>query len=383
MIYLDNSATTCLCDSAKRSIIESLDNYGNPSSLHSIGFEASKELSRSRATIMRALSARNGKIIFTSCGSEASNLAIFGTVESKERRTANRIVTTDSEHPSVENALDCLEKSGFEIVRISTKGGKLDPDDLKKALEKPIFMASMMLVNNETGAIYDVENAFSMIKSKYPSAVCHCDAVQGFFKVKLSPTALNADYISISGHKVHAPKGVAALWVSDRIIKERLLVPRIHGGGQEESFRSGTENMIGISAFAAAAEEGMKNLASDVSKMQSLREYALRKLQSVSDELKFNIPPKSAPHVLSVTLPRIKSETMLHFLSLHGICVSSGSACSSHSNKPSKALIAFGLTPFDADCTIRISFSKYNTEADVDVLASAIGEGLSKLIRIK
>ena len=244
-------------------------------------------------------------------------------------------------------------------------------------------MASMMLVNNETGAVYDIANVFTRIKKKYPSAVCHCDAVQGLFKVKLSATALNADYISISGHKIHAPKGIGALWVSDRIIKERLLVPRIYGGGQEDGFRSGTENTIGISAFAAAAEEGMKTLAEDVQKMSQLREYAMDKLTSVSDELRFNVPQKCAPHILSVTLPRIKSETMLHFLSLHGICVSSGSACSSHSNKPSQSLIAFGLTPFDADCTVRISFSKYNTEADVDALAKALDEGLSKLIRIK
>lgn len=332
---------------------------------------------------MRAIGARTGKLIFTSCGSEASNLAILGTVESKSRRIANRIVTTDSEHPSVENALECLEKSGFEIVRISTRGGKLDETELEQALEKPIFMASMMLVNNETGAVYDIADVFSRIKRKYPSAVCHCDAVQGLFKVKLSAATLNADYISVSGHKIHAPKGVGALWVSDRIIKERLLVPRIHGGGQEDGFRSGTENTIGISAFAAAAEEGMKTLGADVQKIASLREYALESLKSLSDELKFNVPVQCAPHILSVTLPRIKSETMLHFLSLHGICVSSGSACSSHSNKPSRALTAFGLTTFDADCTLRISFSKYNTKEDVDVLAKALGEGLSKLIRIK
>jgi len=383
MIYLDNSATTELCESAKSSIVRSLENYGNPSSLHSIGFAANKELTQARGALMRAIFARSGRLIFTSCGSEASNLALLGTAESKSRRTASRIITTDSEHPSVENAMLRLEEMGFEIVRIPTKSGKLDFDFLNSALDKPIFMASIMLVNNETGAVYDVGKAFSLIKKKYPAAVCHCDAVQGLFKVKVSPTELNADYISISGHKIHAPKGVGALWVSDRIIKERLLVPRIHGGGQELGFRSGTENTIGIFAFAAAAEEGMKQLSSDIQKMSELRAYALKKLAEVSEELKFNLPEKAAPHVLSVTLPAIKSETMLHFLSSKGICVSSGSACSSHSNKPSASLVAFGLTPFDADCTIRISFSKYNTKEQIDALAASIKDGLDTLIRIK
>ena len=246
MIYLDNSATTNLCDSAKEAISKALDSFGNPSSLHSLGFSASKELAQARISILRALCARSGKLIFTSCGSEASGLAILGSLESKSRLFSKRIITTDSEHPSVENAVADLEKKGFEVIRISTKGGELNFSELEKALDQSVFLATMMLVNNETGAIYDVGKAFSMIKKKYPTAICHCDAVQGFFKLKLSPTLLNADYISISGHKVHAPKGVGALWVSDRIIKERLLVPRIHGGGQEFGFRSGTENMLGI-----------------------------------------------------------------------------------------------------------------------------------------
>ena len=383
MIYLDNSATTELCESAKSSIVRSLEKFGNPSSLHSIGFAANKELTQARGALMRAIFARSGRLIFTSCGSEASNLALLGTAESKSRRAASRILTTDSEHPSVENAMLRLEEMGFEIVRIPTKSGKLDFDFLNSALDKPIFMASIMLVNNETGAVYDVGKAFSLIKKKYPAAVCHCDAVQGLFKVKVSPTELNADYISISGHKIHAPKGVGALWVSDRIIKERLLVPRIHGGGQELGFRSGTENTIGIFAFAAAAEEGMKQLSSDIQKMSELRAYALKKLAEVSEELKFNLPEKAAPHVLSVTLPAIKSETMLHFLSAEGIFVSSGSACSSNSRHVSSALVAYGRTEEEADCSIRISFSHENTREDVDALCTALEAGLSRLARMR
>ena len=383
MIYLDNSATTALSKGVKATIIEALECYGNPSSLHFEGDKARRAMASARSAIMKALGARNGKLIFTSCGSEASNLAIKGAVAAKKRRIANRIITTDSEHPSVANTLNSLESEGFEIVRIPTKSGLLDREALLTALDKPIFMASIMLVNNETGAVYDVFDAFSEIKKKYPDAICHCDAVQGFLKVRFTPASLNADMITISGHKVHAPKGIGALWISDRIIKEKKLVSVLLGGGQEDGFRSGTENTIGIIAFAKAVSEGSMTFVQDVCKMSDLRKYAVNKFEEIGKSVKINEPTLPASHIISLTVHNIKSQTMLNHLSAKGICVSSGSACSSHSNKPSLVLLSFGLTEEEADSTIRISLSKYNTKEEIDLLVSAIEEGIEKLVKVK
>ena len=383
MIYLDNSATTPLSDAVKNAMIEALNCYGNPSSLHFEGDRARRAVTSARNEIMRGIGARNGKLIFTSCGTEASNLAIKGVVAAKKRRVVNRIITTDSEHPSVANALNSLEQEGFEIVRIPTRNGELDRKSLESALEKPIFMASIMLVNNETGAVYDVAGVFSEIKKRYPDAVCHCDAVQGFLKIKFTPASLNADMITVSGHKIHAPKGIGALWISDRIIKEKRLVSVLLGGGQEDGFRSGTENTIGIIAFAKAVCDGVKSFNEDVSKTQELRNYAVNKLSEIGQGVKVNEPISAAPHIISLTVPNIKSQTVLNYLSSKNICVSSGSACSSHSNKPSEVLLSFGLTDKEADSTVRISLSRYNKKEEIDLLKKAIEDCIVNLVKVK
>ena len=362
---------------------EALECFGNPSSLHSLGFEAQKKLDAARAAVMTALGAKNGRIVFTSCGSEANNMAIIGSVIAKARRTATRVLTTDCEHPSVDNAIRELEKMGFETVRIPTRGGVLDMAALDRALERPVFLASFMLVNNEVGSYFDVKEAFSMIKAAYPDAICHCDAVQGFLKVKFTPASIGADLVSISGHKIHALKGIGALWMSDAMVRAKKIVPIIVGGGQESGYRSGTENTVGIAALAAAAKEGGESFISDAEKMSGLREYAISLISEKCPEIKLNLPRRAAPHVLSITLPSIKSETMLHYLSAKGICVSSGSACSSHSQKTSATLLAFGLDPKAADCTLRVSLCRYNEKEDIEALAAALQSGLAELIRIK
>ncbi|MBR6602479.1 MAG: cysteine desulfurase [Clostridia bacterium] len=381
-IYFDNSATTALTEQVKRAMNEAMECYGNPSSLHSAGLEAEKILREARKSIAEALgvrSLRDSQLIFTSSGSEASNLAIFGSVYAKARRTANKIITTDSEHPSVENPMKRLEAEGFKIVRIPTKGGELDMEMLCKEAEG-VLLASIMMVNNETGALYDVEKAFKIIKAKSPDAVCHCDAVQGFLKKKFTPQSLGADLITISAHKIHGPKGVGALYIDPDMIKKKKIVPYILGGGQEYGLRSGTENTIGIAGFGAAAKEGSASLDPSLVKMRELRNYII---SNMPGEIKVNDPKNSAPHLVNITLPRIKSETMLHYLSSKGIFVSSGSACSSHSATPSSALIAFGLSPKDADCSLRISLCELNTKDDADALVSSLGEGLASLVRIR
>lgn len=385
-VYLDNSATTPLCQEAKQAMREAMELYGNPSSLHSAGQAAEKLLSDARARVLQGLGLRprqtDGTLVFTSCGTEASSMALLGVAHAKTRRTANRILTTDSEHPSVGRVMDLLEKEGFDVVRLPTRGGVIDRDALAAALDAPILLASFMLVNNETGAIYSVGELFRTIKQKYPDAVTHCDAVQAFMKLPFTPATLAADLITVSAHKVHAPKGVGALYISNALIKQKKIVPFLLGGGQENGWRSGTENVIGIAAFGAAVEAMRQSKSERAAHIEALRAYAEQKLSAL--DLRINRPLGDAlPYVLNLTLPSIKSETMLHALSADSIFVSSGSACSAHSGKPSESLVAFGLTPHEADCSLRVSFSCYSTEADVDALAESLQKNLERLVRIR
>lgn len=385
-IYLDNSATTPLSDAAKQAMIGALDCYGNPSSLHSVGQDAERLLTKAREQVLAGLGLRprqkDGILVFTGSGTEATALALMGTAYAKKRREATRILTTDSEHPSVGRVMDRLAEDGFEIVRIPTKNGVPDKNALEKALEKPIFLASFMLVNNETGAIYPVGEMLRAVKAKYPNAITHCDAVQGFMKLPFTPATLSADLITVSAHKVHAPKGVGALYIDAKLIKAKKIVPVLTGGGQEGGLRSGTENTLGIVAFGAAVEELRTKKSEIAEHAKELRAYADEKLASL--DLRINRPAEEAlPYIINITLPDIKSETMLHALSADGIFVSSGSACSSHSNHPSESLIAFGLTPHEADCSLRISLSRYNTKSDIDALCASLKKNIEHLVKIR
>lgn len=383
-IYLDNSATTPLCREAREAMVAAMDTFGNPSSLHARGSEAARLLRQARATVGEALGERflkDGQLIFTSCGTEATALALLGTAHAKERRTASTILTTDSEHPSVENNLRLLEREGFTVVRVATRGGALDMDAVRAHCDGNLFMVSMMLVNNETGARYPVEEVFALARAASPQCICHCDAVQGFLKLPIRPRTLGADMITLSAHKIHGPKGVGALYLSERMRRERRVSPFLCGGGQEFGMRSGTENLIGIMGFAAAAGAGARKMRQAVATTARLSERLINGL--LGSEICVNRPPCAAPHIVSITLPDIKSETMLHYLSGAGICVSAGSACSSHAAGPSEVLLAFGLSPHAADCSLRISLSGENTDEDIDALLAALEEGVRTLVRIK
>ncbi|MBQ7392344.1 MAG: cysteine desulfurase [Clostridia bacterium] len=384
-IYLDNSATTALCDAAKAKLVEAMETFGNPSSLHPAGQAARKLVEDARREIAATLGLRGPlrpeQLIFTSCGSEADNLAILGTAYAKERRRGGRIITTDSEHPGVESAMLALEKDGFEVVRIPTRDGELDWNAYENALNARTFLVSIMMVNNETGAMYDVKRAFALAKAQNPDIVTHTDAVQGYLKCRFTPDAIKADLVTISGHKIHAPKGVGALYVSPAALKRRDIVPTLLGGGQEGGFRSGTENVLGIAAFGSAAKYGFANLNTHLPHLLQLRTYAEEKLSPLP--VKLHIPTGArAPHILSLSLPDIKSETMVHTLSESGICVSGGSACSTHSKKLSRALLAFGATEDETECALRISFSHYNTTEDVDALVEALAVNVERLVKI-
>ncbi len=253
---------------------------------------------------------------------------------------------------------------------------------LECALDKPIFLATFMLVNNETGALYDIKGAFAKIKRAYPQAITHCDAIQGFMRVPFTPATLGADLISISGHKIHAPKGVGALYISAELIKAKKIVPFLLGGGQENGMRSGTENVIGICAFGAAAADMSQRRAQIEAQLEGLCSYAYEKLSAL--DVRINSPePMRVNHIINITLPNIKSETMLHYLSADGIFVSSGSACSSRSSAPSSALIAFGLDEHSADCSLRISLSEYNQKSDIDALCASLCAGIERLVKIR
>lgn len=381
-IYLDNSATTALSPTVKNEICRVMEYYGNPSSLHPLGMQAHRLIEQARKEILSTLGIRyGGQLIFTSCGSEADQLALFGTAYAKPRRKGGRIISTDSEHAAVEKALQALERDGFDVVRVPTKNGVLDWEFYSHALEDArTFFVTMMAVNNETGAQYDIARAFSMAKSKNPNIVTHTDAVQGYLKCRLLPQRIMADFVSISGHKLHAPKGIGALYVSEEAIRRKDLVATLLGGGQEMGFRSGTENVIGIAALAAAAKEGYAHLEENTVTLCRLRDRAEQLLAPLP--VRINRPiGERAPHILHLTLPQIRSETMLHELSKQGICVSAGSACSSHSVEKSHALAAFGLSDAEISYSLRISFSIYNTEEELFVLANALQNACAHLVR--
>lgn len=384
-IYLDNSATTELSSAVKQKMTEAMEIYGNPSSLHTAGVRAEALVREARERVGQSLGVRMlrpGQLIFTASGSEADNLAVFGTVYAKTRGRGGKIITTDSEHPAIENCMRRLEADGYRVARISTRDGVLDMEQFRSEMTADTLLVSLMAVNNETGAQYALADAFSYAKAVNPEVVTHTDAVQAYLKMRFSPASVGADLCTVSAHKVHGPKGVGALYVNPELHKRRKLIPILMGGGQESGFRSGTENVVGIAGFGQAAADGFASLGANTAHMREMQTYATERLLELG--LCINQPGgKTAPHIISVTLPSIKSETMLHFLSSKGICVSSGSACSSHSQGVSRALLAFGLDTFDADCTLRISLSEYNTKEDMDALIAALDAGLHELVRIR
>lgn len=376
MLYLDNSATTIVSEAAAKKMLEAATVvYGNPSSLHDTGIAAARMLKEARERIFSALGAKDGELIFTGSGSEANNLALFGVSCAKPRNAGGRIITDDSQHPSITEPLNRLASQGFEIVRIPTIGGKIDEAALLDAVTERTIMVTVMTVNNETGAIYDVGELFRAVKRKNPAVVTHTDAVQAFMKLPFTPASLRADLISISGHKVHAPKGIGALYATPEIIKNKKLVPYILGGGQENGFRSGTENVPGAAAFGEAVLTpfNRENCALRYSQLA----------ENLPDGVRLNRPVKPSTHILSLTVERVKSETLLHFLSSRGIAVSSGSACSSHHGEKNRVLSAFGLDNRRADCTIRVSLGGEESESDISALLEGLDAAVKTLIHIR
>ena len=387
--YLDNSATTPVCPAAAEKMKSVMDNtFGNPSSLHSLGMEAEKVISEARDKIFTAIGAKKlGKVkpqmlVFTSSGTEANNLALIGAATAKDRRRGCKIIVGETEHPSVTECAKYLSKLGFRVVFIPSPRGVWDMEKYKAELSSDTILVSAMLVNNETGAVNDIASIASLAKAANPDVLVHCDAVQGFLKLPEPLASVPADLISISSHKIGGPKGAGALFIREKVLTTKGLVPVVHGGGQESGMRSGTENTVGIAGFGAAAEFESKSLSANLQKFTSLRALAEKLIEEKLPDVRINKPAgRYAPHIMSLTLPGIRSETMLHSLSRFGVFVSSGSACSSNSGHKSYVLLSFGLSDKEADSTIRVSFGVQNTEEDVHNLVNSLAAGLSTLSR--
>lgn len=375
-IYLDNSATTRICPEACEKMTYIINSvYGNPSSLHSKGLEAEHEITHARKVIADLLSVSHQEIFFTSGGTEANNLAVFGAARAR-KRLGNRIVTTAVEHSSVYESCKELENEGFEVVYLlPDENGRITQAQLENAIDGKTVLVSVMAVNNETGVIFPVECVRRIIKKKNAPALFHCDAVQAFGKIPIKPNKLGVDLLTVSSHKIHGPKGSGVLFIK----KGTHIKPIIYGGEQEKKIRPGTEALPLICGFGAAAE-CIGNITAKLSEVQKLRDYAVSKLLSI-DSVTLNSPEDALPYIINISAVGVRSETMLHFLESRGIYISSGSACAK--GKKSHVLTAMGLSPERTDSALRISFSKFSTKEDIDILAEALEEGLNTLVKAK
>lgn len=373
--YLDNSATTQVSEASAQKALELMrDKFGNPSSLHSFGFEAEKELDSAREKTAELIGASEKEIFFTSGGTEANNLALIGAAEAK-KRAGKKIVTTAIEHSSVLDTAKHLESQGFEVVFVRPKDKwGFDIKDFEEAIDQSTILVSVMLVNNETGLMPPIKRIQGIIKRKAPNALFHIDAVQALGKENVNVAALKCDLLTISSHKIHGPKGVGALYIRKGV----RILPRTFGGKQENSIRPGTEALPLIGAFGVAASE--VDVFKNKERISALNLRLRQKLADL-DDIIINSPEDASPYILNFSALGIRSETMLHHLASKGVYVSSGSACSKGGK--SHVLEALNLSAEEADSAVRVSFSKNTTDEDIDALLDALNLGLNTLQRKK
>lgn len=376
-VYLDNSATTMpyseavdvLCHTMKQS-------YGNPSSLHRKGKESEDILTNSRKTIASSVGADEGEIYFTSGGTESNNLAIFGYTTAN-RRSGNRIITQRTEHAAVLEPFRQLENQGFDVVYVGVDGlGFPKLDEIKNAMNDDTILLSFMYVNNENGAIFPIDEISRMCNHK--SCALHVDAVQAYGKLPINVKKQNIDMLSISSHKIHGPNGVGALYVK----RNTKINPIVFGGGQEKALRSGTENVASVAAFAKASQIKIGSMASDCEKMSQLKSKLKSALTASIEDVVINSPENSVCSILNVSFPGVKSEVLLHVLESKGIYVSTGSACNSRKKKFSYVLTEMGLSDKIADSAVRFSLSAFNTEEEIDYVASVLQKEIPLLRKI-
>lgn len=378
---MDNSATTRCSDRACQLMVDLLTkDYGNPSSLHMKGIEAERFVETAKKKIAKTLRVSEKEIIFTSGGTESNNLAIIGAAMAN-RRAGNHIITTSIEHASVENPMEFLKEQGFEITYLSVdENGIISLEELEEAVMEQTIFVSMMQVNNEIGAIEPVAEAAELIKKKNPATLIHVDAIQSYGKMYIYPKKLGIDMLSVSGHKIHGPKGSGFLWVREKT----KLKPLILGGGQQKGMRSGTENVPAIAGLGEAAEEIYENLDEKRAHLYGLKQRFIDGIEKLEGtHVNGKTGEDSAPHIVSVSFEGIRSEVLLHSLEDRGIYVSSGSACSSNNHagkhKGSKTLRNIHLKENLLDSTLRFSFSVHTTEEEIDYALEVLGELLPVL----
>ena len=366
MIYLDNAATTPVPKAVADAVYDVLLHHcGNPSSQYPAGQEMKKAVEGWRAVIAGALHCPPEHLHFTSCGTESDNWAIQAAVW-QGRHTGKHIITTAVEHSAILEPCKLLAQQGYDVTYLKPgRDGNITVEQVANALREDTVLVSMMLVNNETGCVFPVAETASLLREKKSSALLHCDAVQGFLKVSCDPAGWGVDMMSLSGHKLGAPKGIGALYIGPRLREPRPLLP---GGGQERGLRSGTEATAQIAGFAKAVELRLEDYDAKLAHMTALRDYCREKLLAMGDVVP--VGAGTAPHILSVSLVGYPSANIVTELGAEGICISAGSAC--HQGKASHVVSALGLDKKTAAGVIRISFSPDNTTGDVDALCDAL-----------
>ena len=368
MIYLDNSATTKPCAEAVEAMTLALtQSWGNPSALYGFGIDTAKLLRTSRMQVAAAMGAEPDRVFFTSGGTEADNWAIFSSAK-RFGKKKKHIITTAVEHHAILNAMKELESQGFEVTYLQPDGaGRISLADLKAALRKDTFLVSIMMVNNESGAVMPIGQMAKLVHKLNPEAIFHTDAVQGFLKVPFQAKTLGADLISVSGHKVHGPKGSGALYISPRLKSFPALLV---GGGQEWGFRSGTEGTPAIFGFAAACGAGAATFKADIDREKALLDYAIEKISALEGVVINGA--HEAPHILSLSVPGVPTQNTLNLLQEDGICISAGSACAK--GHRSHVLSAMGLPGEVIDGAFRVSFSRETTREEIDALLKSLEE---------
>ncbi len=370
--YLDNSATTRCSERAKNLMVQLLmEDYGNPSSLHMKGVEAEKYIKEAKNKIAKTLKVDEKEILFTSGGTESNNMALIGTALAN-KRAGNHIITTSIEHASVSAPLAYLEELGFRVTYLKVDSdGIISLEELEKEVCEETILVSLMMVNNEIGAVEPIEEAVKVIKEKNPKTLVHVDAIQAYGKYRIYPKKMGIDLLSVSGHKIHAPKGTGFLFIKDKT----KVKPLIYGGGQQKGMRSGTENVPGVAALGEAAAEIYEDFDAKIEHLYSLKERFVegaKKIEGIT--INGRTGRDSAPQIVSVSIDGVRSEVMLHTLEDREIYVSAGSACSSNKPSVSHTLTSIGLKKNLLDSTIRFSFCINTTEEEIDYALEVLGE---------
>ena len=363
-IYLDNSATTRCFDEVAQIVQQvMLDDYGNPSSMHNKGLEGENYIRKAKEIIAKNLKVNEKEIFFTSGGTESDNLALIGSAMAN-KRAGNHIITTKIEHPAVRETCEYLENNGFEVTYLGVdENGQIKLDELKAALREDTILVSIMHTNNEIGSLQPIAEAGKLIKEFNSKIVFHVDAVQGYGKFVILPKRMNIDLLSVSGHKIHGPKGVGFLYIHEKI----KIFPTIYGGGQQKGMRSGTENVPGIAGLSVAVSKVYENLEEDINRLYELKQKFIEGVLQIPDVKVNGLQGRdSAPHVVSLSVRGVRSEVLLHALEDKGIFVSAGSACASNKPMISETLKAIGVEKDLLDSTVRFSFSVFTTEEEID-----------------